>query len=222
MLSNIPCMFKEHDLNQVLSSFGEVRAIHHQANVSNEDEEGNKLTLYLVEFFDIQDARRALLELEHTHSWGDCVKIKVGARSPMQRLLGKDLVLLISNWLSYANGRSNTSNANPPLGSSLGDGRPMSSSKSLGKYCMFESCTRYRQTGCYRYCITHHCSLNNQHIDPEKKCYGICGKHRKKGNSQLQCGGGEIKKDDCALNAHSPFLQDPSLHTNGRKQQAHQ
>lgn len=98
MLSNLPCTVDEQDLNQVLSSFGEVRAIHYQANVSDEDEEGNELTSYLVEFYDIQDARQALLELEHTHPWGDSVKIKVGTRSPTKRKLGKELVLLMSSW----------------------------------------------------------------------------------------------------------------------------
>jgi len=98
MLSNLPGTVDEQDLNLVLSSFGEVRAIHYQANASDEDEEGNELTSYLVEFYDIQDARQALLELEHTHPWGGGVKIKVGTRSPTKRKLGKELVLLMSTW----------------------------------------------------------------------------------------------------------------------------
>jgi RNA recognition motif-containing protein len=115
MLSNLPGTVDEQDLNQVLSSFGEVRAIHYQANASDEDEEGNELTSYLVEFYDIQDARQALLELEHTHPWGGGVKIKVGTRSPTKRKLGKELVLLMSTWRASqpANSDGNTVSSTP-------------------------------------------------------------------------------------------------------------
>lgn len=98
LLLDLPGTIDEQDLIQVLSSFGEVRDIHYQANISNEDEDGNELTSYLVEFYDIQDANQAILELEHTHPWGEGVKIKVGTRSPAKKKLGKELLLLMSNW----------------------------------------------------------------------------------------------------------------------------
>jgi RNA recognition motif-containing protein len=98
MLSSLPSSVDEQDLNNVLSSFGEVRAIHYQANASEEDADGNELASYLVEFFDIQDARQALLELEQTNPWGDSANVKVGTRSPTKRKQGKELIMLMSCW----------------------------------------------------------------------------------------------------------------------------
>lgn len=98
LLSNLPCSVDEYELSQTLSSFGEVRTIQYQANASHGEMEGNESASYLVEFYDVQDAKQALLELEHVHPWGDCAKIEIGTRSPTKRKLGKDLILLLSSW----------------------------------------------------------------------------------------------------------------------------
>mmetsp|Transcript_19697 Transcript_19697/g.41314 ORF Transcript_19697/g.41314 Transcript_19697/m.41314 type:complete len:567 (+) Transcript_19697:603-2303(+) len=114
MLSNLPGTTDEQDLNHVLSSFGEVRAIHYQANMSEESDDD--LASYLVEFYDVQDARQALLELEQTNPWGGYkTKFKVGTRSPTKRKQGKDLLLLMSCWrqgvVATQKGGENNSNA---------------------------------------------------------------------------------------------------------------
>ena len=107
LLSNLPGTVDEYELSQTLSSFGEVRTIHYQATKSHhEDEEGDESSSYLVEFYDIQDAKQALLELEHVHDWGDAAKIEVGTRSPTKRKLGKELILLLSCWRQGKGGGS--------------------------------------------------------------------------------------------------------------------
>ena len=99
LLSNLPGTVDEYELSQTLSSFGEVRTIHYQANKFHGDEERvDETSSYLVEFYDVQDAKQALLELEHVHPWGDAAKIEVGTRSLSKRKLGKDLILLLSSW----------------------------------------------------------------------------------------------------------------------------
>lgn len=99
LLSNLPGTVDEYELSQTLSSFGEVRTIHYQANKFHGDEERvDETSSYLVEFYDVQDAKQALLELEHVHPWGDAAKIEVGTRSLTKRKLGKDLLLLLSGW----------------------------------------------------------------------------------------------------------------------------
>jgi len=98
MISKLPSTVDEQDLSHILSSFGEVRAIHYQANASDEDDDGNELTSYLVEFYDIQDARQALLELEQVNPWGGNATVKVGTRSPAKRKQGKDMIMLMSRW----------------------------------------------------------------------------------------------------------------------------
>jgi len=124
MLSNLPGSVDEQDLNHVLASFGAVRAIHYQANMSEEavDEGGGEeLTAsYLVEFYDIQDARQALLELEQTNPWsGGKTKVKVGTRSPTKRKQGKDLILLLSCWrqgvVAPVKGAENNNSRQSPL-----------------------------------------------------------------------------------------------------------
>eukprot|EP00985_Skeletonema_marinoi_P018868 scaffold10678_cov130-Skeletonema_marinoi.AAC.5 len=104
MLSNLPGSVDEQDLSRMLSSFGEVRAVHYQANMMSsggdggDDDEEDDLASYMVEFFDVQDARQALMELEQTNSWGERAGVKVATRSPAKRKQGKELILLMSNW----------------------------------------------------------------------------------------------------------------------------
>ena len=122
MLSNLPGTVDEQDLNHVLSSFGEVRAIQYQANMSSEeDDEGNELVSYMIEFYDVQDARQALLELEQTNPWGTKAKVKVGTRSPTKRKQGKELIILMSCWRQSVKGPA----------SSGGDSKPSSQQSSL-------------------------------------------------------------------------------------------
>ncbi|KAL7481287.1 hypothetical protein ACHAW6_006976 [Cyclotella cf. meneghiniana] len=95
LLSNLPGTIDEQDLSHSMSSFGEIRAVHYQANLSDDDSDR---ATYLVEFYDIQDARQALLELEQTNAWGEGVSVKVGSRNPTKRKQGRDLLMLMSSW----------------------------------------------------------------------------------------------------------------------------
>lgn len=97
LLSNLPGSVDEQDLSRMLSSYGEVRAIHYQANMMSGDDDDD-LASYMVEFFDVQDARQALMELEHTNFWGDRAVVKVATRSPTKRKQGKELIMLMSSW----------------------------------------------------------------------------------------------------------------------------
>ena len=61
-----------------------------------------------MEFYDVQDARQALLELEQTNPWGNAVGVKVGSRSPAKRKQGKDLIMLTSRWRQDNNSAATT------------------------------------------------------------------------------------------------------------------
>ena len=95
LLSNVPGTIDEQDINEAMSSFGEIRNVHYQAGVADDD--SDRVT-YLVEFYDIQDARQALMELEHSTPWGADVVVKVGSRNPTKRKQGKELLVLMSSW----------------------------------------------------------------------------------------------------------------------------
>lgn len=95
LLSNVPGNIDEQDINQCMSSYGEIRNVHYQASMS--DDESDRVT-YLVEFYDIQDARQALQELEHSTPWGTDVSVKVGSRNPTKRKQGKELLVFMSSW----------------------------------------------------------------------------------------------------------------------------
>ena len=99
LLSNLPGLVDEQDLSRMLSSFGEVRAIHYQANMAADaGDDDDDLASYMVEFFDSQDARQALMELEQTNPWGGKARVKIATRSPTKRKQGKELIMLMSNW----------------------------------------------------------------------------------------------------------------------------
>jgi len=108
MLTRLPGATEEGEVSHVLSSFGQVRAVHYQASSGGGDDDGDgdeDYTSYLVEFYDVQDARQALLELEHSNPWGDGAGVRVGRRSPGRRKMGKDLLLLMSGWRKQNAGR---------------------------------------------------------------------------------------------------------------------
>jgi RNA recognition motif-containing protein len=99
LLSNLPGSVDEQDLSRMLSSFGEVRAIHYQANMAADaGDDDDDLASYMVEFFDSQDARQALMELEQTNPWGGKARVKIATRSPTKRKQGKELIMLMSSW----------------------------------------------------------------------------------------------------------------------------
>jgi len=95
LLSNVPGNIDEQDVNQCMSSYGEIRNVHYQASMSDDD--SDRVT-YLAEFYDMQDARQALQELEHSTPWGADVVVKVGLRNPTKRKQGKELLVLMSSW----------------------------------------------------------------------------------------------------------------------------
>jgi RNA recognition motif-containing protein len=95
LLSNVPGTIDEQDVSQAMSSFGEIRNVHYQASIN--DDETDRVT-YLVEFYDIQDSRQALMELEHSTPWGTDIVVKVGSRNPTKRKQGKELLVLMSSW----------------------------------------------------------------------------------------------------------------------------
>jgi hypothetical protein len=65
------------------------------ADAGDDDDD---LASYMVEFFDSQDARQALMELEQTNPWGGKSRVKIATRSPTKRKQGKELIMLMSNW----------------------------------------------------------------------------------------------------------------------------
>ena len=64
---------------------------------SNRDIEDERIA-YVVELYDIQDARQALIELKTTQPWGPTVRAGTVMRTPSKRRQGRDILALIDRW----------------------------------------------------------------------------------------------------------------------------
>jgi len=94
-LSNLPLGVDDKSVNELIASYGAVRSIHFQAEETMGGENGAS---YTVEFYDIQDANQALLELQGMSPWGAGVIISQTERSQQERAQGRDLLSLIGRW----------------------------------------------------------------------------------------------------------------------------
>jgi len=94
-LSNLPLAVDDKSVNEIIASYGAVRSIHFQAEEVMRGEEGAS---YTVEFYDIQDANQALLEIQGMSPWGPSVMISHVKRNPQERTRGRDLLSLIGRW----------------------------------------------------------------------------------------------------------------------------
>jgi len=133
LVSNLPPHVDEHALASFMESYGGVRSVHFVVlgNSASLDEEDN--AAYMVEFYDVQDAKQALLELESSEPWGPMVRVEVGMRNPSKRRQAKDLLRLIGRWRMESSGSNNVPDRNGRR-SSLGESNfPSNSSRDQGK-----------------------------------------------------------------------------------------
>jgi len=94
-LLNLPLAADDKSVNELIASYGAVRSIHFQAEEVMLGEDGAS---YTVEFYDIQDANQALLEIQGMSPWGPGVMISHVERNPQERTRGRDLLSLIGTW----------------------------------------------------------------------------------------------------------------------------
>lgn len=87
LASELPLDIDENKLMVMLSSYGPVRSILPQSEGS-----------FLIEFFNVQDTKQALLELNSSEPWGPGVNVEEGLRNPAERKKGKELLALLSRW----------------------------------------------------------------------------------------------------------------------------
>lgn len=97
MITNLPSHIDEQNVYSFMESFGGVRSVHYVAptNAESLDDEN---TSYMVEFYDIQDSKHALMEMQSTAPWGAGVLVEVGMRNPTKRRQARDLLRLIGRW----------------------------------------------------------------------------------------------------------------------------
>ena len=95
ILSNLPGNMDESNLNDIMISYGAVRSVRY--NGLGENDKGNAHS-HVVEFYDVQDAKQALQEIECTPPWGTGVTVSVGVRDQSSRNQGQELMALISRW----------------------------------------------------------------------------------------------------------------------------
>jgi len=88
VISNLPSAVRDKDLNDLLAStYGALRSVQSEAS-----------GCYSVEFYDIQDASQAMLEIQSTAPWGSSATVSSKLRQDYERKRGQDLFALIGRW----------------------------------------------------------------------------------------------------------------------------
>ena len=96
VVGNLPSNFdSEQELSNFMNSYGAVRGVRIDS-LGEYTGKGNRP--YIVEFYDDQDAKQALLELESDQPWGPDAVVSVGLRPASERKQGQDFLALIGKW----------------------------------------------------------------------------------------------------------------------------
>jgi len=96
VVGNLPSTFdSEQKLNNFMNSYGAVRSVRLDS-LGEYTGKGNRP--YTIEFYDDQDAKQALLELESDQPWGPDAVVSVGLRPASERKQGQDFLALIGKW----------------------------------------------------------------------------------------------------------------------------
>ena len=127
LLSNLPQDTDEDTLALTMESYGAVRAIHFQMTSSDpgqgdltndyesETNDDGEHQSYTVEFYDIQDAKHALMELINSQPLGKEVKIQRGMTNPSARRKSTKLLALLGKWRQGQNANEKSSSFTPPI-----------------------------------------------------------------------------------------------------------
>mmetsp|Transcript_5328 Transcript_5328/g.15636 ORF Transcript_5328/g.15636 Transcript_5328/m.15636 type:complete len:1133 (-) Transcript_5328:124-3522(-) len=91
VLTDIPSDIEINRLLHMLSSYGKVRSLKSHGGMYGSSS-------YVVEYHDVQDSKRAVLELESSQPWGPNVMVEYGPRNPSDRKRGRELLALIGRW----------------------------------------------------------------------------------------------------------------------------
>lgn len=86
-ITDLPSEVDEYALRAMLSSYGALQSVEKKS-------EG----CFLVEFFNLQDTKQALLELDSSQPWGPHVNVQMNPRQPAERKAGRDLLAMIGRW----------------------------------------------------------------------------------------------------------------------------
>lgn len=109
ILSNLPPSVIDRDITEMVSSTkGSIRSVQYHAS-----ERSDSLKTYTIEFFDIQDAAHALLELESTKIWGNHVTVTAKARQKHERKRGQEMFTIMQRW-KLALSRTDVSRSTTP------------------------------------------------------------------------------------------------------------
>ena len=121
VVNDLPGQIGQNNLGSYVSQFGAIRSVR-----------AGNYGSFVVEFNDVQDARKVVFELETRQPWGPDVSIEVGSRNPADRKKGRELLALLGRWRNQGGGRQggspnsrgrqpvNTSGSYRPHGDSRG------------------------------------------------------------------------------------------------------
>lgn len=125
VINDLPHQIGVDNLGRILSSFGAIRSLKNLGG-------GNYGGSFVVEFHDIQDARKVVFELESSQPWGPDVSIEVGGRNPTDRKKGRELLALLGRWRNQGGAQARPLNRGRQAGKAADTYRPHSDSRGMG------------------------------------------------------------------------------------------
>merc|ERR1740124_1026713 len=102
VISDLPRHIDELAVTDILAYYGAIRSL----NLEPGAHYGGKS--YVVEFYNVQDAKLALLELESTQPLGPDVLVEIGSRRAVDRKRGRELLNVINKWRHGSRFRKST------------------------------------------------------------------------------------------------------------------
>lgn len=83
----------ESDVQAVFSSYGQLKNVHRRMLAS-----AGGAVIFMVEYYDLQDAKLAVYELSASTPWGHGVRVEEAERPDKERQLGQQLLLTLHRW----------------------------------------------------------------------------------------------------------------------------
>lgn len=112
VISNLPKSVTDVDVTDMMTSTrGAIRSVHFHTSDSSDSSK-----TYTIEFYDLQDATQALLELESTQPWGSRVIVAPRVRQHHERKRGQEMFAIMQKWrqvLSTARSETTRSTSAP-------------------------------------------------------------------------------------------------------------
>jgi len=99
LVKDVHASVSESDVHAVFSAYGQLKNVHRRiSNNGPHSNQGPGVEFFLVEYYDVQDAKFASFELSSLTPWGRNIVVEEAERPEKERALGQQLLLTLRRW----------------------------------------------------------------------------------------------------------------------------